>query len=153
MKPYRIYVASSWKSQFHDLAVKHLRGEGFEVYDYRQDGFSWNQIDPDWDLWDAHRAVTVLDEPVAAAHYYQDFKALDEAHGVLLILPCGLSAGLEAGYAVGQRKNVITWVPSIREPELMLKLTDEVAEHIFEVVAFFHQRAQENNEEKPESAT
>lgn len=45
------------------------------------------------------------------------------------MLPCGRSAHLELGYAIGKRKRAVVWFPTeadelIGEPELMYKLCE-----------------------------
>jgi len=52
----KIYVASSWRNAVQPTVVLRLRDEGHEVYDFRHpspgyDGFSWGEIDQDWESW------------------------------------------------------------------------------------------------------
>ncbi|UUZ97868.1 hypothetical protein LJK87_49950 [Paenibacillus sp. P25] len=49
-------------------------------------------------------AKTVLEEPVVQRAFKEDKKWLDWADTVLLILPAGKSAHLEAGYSCGRRQ-------------------------------------------------
>ena len=47
----RIYVASSWRNTLQPGVVAALRGDGHEVYDFRNPapgvkGFAWSEIDP-----------------------------------------------------------------------------------------------------------
>lgn len=125
----RIYVASSWRNAHQPAIVLALREAGHEVYDFRNpapgnQGFAWSAIDPDWLGWDpATFAHLVQEHPAAAAGFSFDKAALDWADTCVLLLPCGRSAHLEAGYAAGQGKRVIWWLHSDRfEPELMYLL-------------------------------
>ena len=44
----------------------------------------------------------------------------------MYVMPCGVSASLEAGWACGAGKLVIVYVPGLREPDLMVKMADMV---------------------------
>lgn len=105
----KLYVASSWRNPHQpalvaDLAVYH------EVYDFRHPpggdhlGFSWSDVDPQWRLWEADDYVGALEHPIAVAGFDSDFGAMQWAEGCVLVLPCGRSAHLEAGYFVGAGK-------------------------------------------------
>lgn len=125
----RIYVASSWRNDFQAGVVRELRAAGHEVYDFKNPapgnaGFAWSAIDPDWLGWDpATFAGLIQTHPVAEAGFGHDKAALEWADTCVLVLPCGRSAHLEAGYAAGQGKRVIWWLrPEKFEPELMYLL-------------------------------
>ena len=54
----RIYLASSWRNQAQPAIVGVLRKNGHEVYDFKNPpngagGFSWLDIDKDWENWTA----------------------------------------------------------------------------------------------------
>lgn len=128
-KPAKIYVASSWRNEFQQGVVAELRAAGHEVYDFRNPapgntGFAWSAIDPDWLGWAPEVfAELVTTSPVAAAGFAFDKAALDWCDTLVMVLPCGRSAHLEAGYACGQGKHVIWWLrPEKFEPELMYLL-------------------------------
>lgn len=127
--PRRIYVASSWRNPFQAGVVEELRGCGHAVYDFRNptegnSGFAWSAIDPDWMGWTPQAFAGVIqDSLVAAKGFGFDKCALDWCDTLVLVLPCGRSAHLEAGYACGQGKRVIWWLrPEGFEPELMYLL-------------------------------
>ena len=51
-----IYVASSWRNTLQPLVVALLKHYGHTVYDFRNPahgntGFSWSEIDADWQKW------------------------------------------------------------------------------------------------------
>jgi nucleoside 2-deoxyribosyltransferase len=48
--------------------------------------------------------------------------ALNAADVTVLVLPCGRSAHLEAGYTAGQGKPVVILLDQTFEPELMYKM-------------------------------
>lgn len=124
----RIYVASSWRhGTLHRGAVWVLRRSGHEVYDFREPapgntGFSWSEIDEDWQDWTVKQYRDALNHPVAEAGFKFDHDALDWADCGVLVMPCGRSAHLELGYLAGQGKPCAVLAPEPMEPELMVKL-------------------------------
>lgn len=130
--PRRIYVASSWRNAFQPSIVAELRAAGHEVYDFKNpapgnQGFAWSAIDREWLGWrPSVFADLITTHPVAADGFGHDKRALDWADTCVMVLPCGRSAHLEAGYACGQRKHVIWWLHEDRfEPELMYLLGND----------------------------
>jgi hypothetical protein len=117
----KIYVASSWKNPFYTQVVERLRAQGYDVYDFRADGFGWHEIDENWRLWTPTQMLDAHQHPRAVGHYKQDMRALANAAAVVAVLPFGLSAGMELGYAVGDGKHTIVYAPAIREADLMLQ--------------------------------
>lgn len=76
-----------------------------------------------------------LAHPVSQDGFDFDIEAMRWADACVLLLPCGLSAHLEAGWCAGQGKAVAVLAPEIREPELMYKCFDtEDGTPIFETV-------------------
>ncbi len=127
--PRRVYVASSWRNAHQQAVVEDLRSAGHEVYDFRNPapgntGFAWSEIAQDWLDWTPRRfAELIQTHPVAQRGFFHDRAALDWCDTCMLVLPCGRSAHLEAGYAAGQGKRVVWWLHSDRfEPELMYLL-------------------------------
>lgn len=125
----RIYLASSWRNQWQPEVLRALRDAGHEVYDFRNpepgnDGFRWSEIDLKWITWTPEQYVErVTASPIAAAAFALDKGALDWCDTCVLLLPCGRSAHLEAGYAIGQGKPTIFYLrPEQFEPELMYLL-------------------------------
>lgn len=128
----RIYVASSWRNEYQPKAVEALRGCGHEVYDFKDsDGFSWREVsevpEAEWgfDGW-----MQALDHPAALRGFDRDMGALVAADLCVLVLPCGRSAHLEAGWAIGQGKPTIVWCPAYDGPDLMVKMADVVTDSL-----------------------
>lgn len=116
-----------------------LRGasRAFEVYDFKDPafGFSWKQIDPEWRSWDAERYLTALESDPAVKGYESDMAALESADLVILVLPCGKSAHLEAGWAVGAGKPlVIVLDERAFEPDLMYRMAVKITTKLEEAV-------------------
>jgi hypothetical protein len=137
----KIYVASSWRNPIQQDVVAALRAAGHEVYDFRHpapgnNGFAWSAIDPDWIGWQPDEfARLVTTHPVAVAGFKLDKDALDWCDTCVLVLPCGRSAHLEAGYAIGRGKRTIFYLhPDKFEPELMYLLGDGFASSVGELM-------------------
>lgn len=133
----KIYVASSWRNYRQPNVCAALRNYGHEVYDFRNpedgdNGFHWSEIDPDWQKWTPEQYRSNLSHPIAKNGYRKDFKAMLWADTCVLVMPCGRSAHLEAGYFVGANKKLIILIDD-GEPELMYKLADRVCVTIDEV--------------------
>ncbi len=139
MKPLSIYVASSWRNDRQPALVQALRGAQFEVYDFRDPafGFSWRDIDPAWRTWSAARYLQALESEPVIVGYERDMAALEDADCVILVLPCGKSAHLEAGWAVGQGKPLIIVLDSREiEPDLMYRMAAKIVTTLEDAVAW-----------------
>ena len=128
----RVYVASSWRNSAQPSVVKAVRALGAQVYDFRcpsEDvaGFQWSEIDPQWQRWTAEEYVSALNHQAAVNGYERDLSAMRWANTFVLVLPCGRSAHLELGWAVGQGKRTAILLNGDHEPELMAKMVDHIA--------------------------
>lgn len=136
----RIYAASSWRNPDQPHIVGVLRGAGHEVYDFRAPfngvpGFAWSEIDPDWQAWSAARYRELLTtSPIAARGFISDLRGMQWADTCLLILPCGRSAHLEAGWFCGANKRCIILTRDGEEPELMALLATDICISLAEVL-------------------
>jgi hypothetical protein len=132
----KIYVASSWRNTFQPLVVAALREDGHEVYDFKDsDGFHWSEVDPTWLEWPEQipKYLNGLNHPCAERGFNRDMSALRECDVCVYVMPCGVSASLEAGWACGAGKIVIVYVPGLREPDLMVKMADLITSDLFAV--------------------
>lgn len=129
----RIYVASSWRNEYQQACVADLRDCGHEVYDFRNPapgnkGFHWSEIDPDWRTWTPEQFAQALSHPIAQKGFGTDFMGMCNAEACVLVLPCGRSAHLEAGWFCGQGRPVfVLHPPDQMEPELMYLLAGNPA--------------------------
>lgn len=136
----RIYLASSWRNPQQPWLVAALREDGHEVYDFRNPkpgdvGFSWKQVGYDHDFI-AQGDVTqnhliqykrALAHPRAIEGFKSDFDAMRWADTFVLLLPCGRSAHLEAGWAAGAGKPCHVLLSTDKfEPELMYLMCAEI---------------------------
>jgi len=123
----RIYIASSWRNRYQPEIVTVLRSEGHEVYDFRNPrpgdhGFSWSEISANWQDCHPEQYRQALAHPVAVGGYRSDFNAMREAEACVLVLPCGRSAHLEAGWFVGIGRPLHILILEPCEPELMYRM-------------------------------
>ena len=127
----RVYVASSWRNEFQPEVVRILREDGHEVYDFRDsEGFHWSEVDQSWKQWidDVPKYLAGLNHPCAERGFSRDMSNLRACDACVYVMPCGVSASLEAGWACGAGKLVIVYVPGLREPDLMVKMADIVTD-------------------------
>jgi hypothetical protein len=126
----KIYVASSWRNLMQQGVVHTLRAAGYEVYDFKQpdgpgsppdSGFHWSEIDPNWKEWTPDQFRASLSHPIAQHGFTRDMDALKGCDVCVLVMPCGRSAHLEAGYAVGANKPTVILLED-GEPELMYNM-------------------------------
>lgn len=136
----RVYVASSWRNASQPDLVGILREAGHQVYDFRNPpsgiaGFAWSEIDPGWQDWTAEeyrRHLTT--NPIAARGYVSDLRGMEWADTCVLLLPCGRSAHLEAGWFCGRGKRCLILTQDGEEPELMALLATDICTSPTEVV-------------------
>ena len=140
-----IYVASSWRNNQQQDVVAVLRDDGHTVYDFRaaswdpaapEGGFRWSDIEPDWQTWSPESQAVGLCHPTAVERFELDMAALREAQACVLVQPCGASAHLELGYAVGTFKpTAILLAPGV-EAELMYRMCTAVLTQLDQVVTW-----------------
>lgn len=126
----RIYISSSWSNQEQQSLVEELRNQGHKVYDFRHpDGRNDSNV---WEELGINRNnVSVCDyqknieEDRAIWRFEEHFKAMTDADTCVLLLPCGRSSHVEAGYMKGLGKRVLVFCSSNEMvPELMYRIFD-----------------------------
>lgn len=138
----RIYVASSWRNDFQPEVVNRLRSLGHEVYDFKDsEGFHWTEVDPDWKQWpeNVKNYIRGLSHPCAERGFNRDMMALRECDVCIMVMPCGPSASMEMGWAVGSGRRVAVYIPATREPDLMVKMAELVTDSFDEIEAWLLQ--------------
>lgn len=140
-RPDYVYVASSWRNPLQPAIVAILRAAGIDCYDFRnpapgETGFAWSDIDPDWTNWSAEQYVKALNDPIAEHGFRRDFDAMQRADAFVLVLPCGRSAHLELGWAVGAGKRTAILTRDGEEPELMAKMVDHIATDMLDLLGW-----------------
>jgi hypothetical protein len=136
----RIYVASSWRNTYQPNVVKVLRDQlRHEVYDFHNPpgkaGFKWADIEVSWQSWTMERYRELLTTtPDASFGFIADYRAMQWADTCVLVLPCGRSAHLEAGYFNGSNKRLIIYIPEPIEPDLMYLMANHICLTMDEVL-------------------
>lgn len=134
-----IYVASSWRNTFQPEVVAALREDGHEVYDFKDsEGFHWSEVDEEWEDWprDIRKYLEGLTHPCSNRGFKRDMAALQNCDVCVYVMPCGVSASWEAGWAVGAGKPVVVYVPGLREPDLMVKMANFITDDLRQVRAY-----------------
>ena len=141
----KIYVASSWRNTFQPQVVQALREDGHQVYDFKGSGdgwgsdgkgpggFGWHEIDKEWEReWkiDIPRYLKALEHPRAVEGFLRDMDALRASDACVMVMPCGPSASMEMGWAVGSGRPTYVYIPGLREPDLMVKMATLVTDNL-----------------------
>ncbi len=106
----KIYIASSLKNQKEVIALaEYLEKYGFEVDAFcrcndKKYAFHWSELVDDEDDLANYDAIEMLADPRTLRAFKEDMKWLDWSDCVIMLMPCGRSSHLEAGYAKGQGK-------------------------------------------------
>jgi nucleoside 2-deoxyribosyltransferase len=127
----RVYVASSWRNNYQPLVVQSLRKDGHDVYDFKDsEGFHWSEVDPEWQKWTPQSYIKGLSHTCAERGFNRDMKALRECDACVYVMPCGPSASMEMGWAVGAGKPTAVYIPELREPDLMVKMAGLITDDL-----------------------
>lgn len=137
----KIYLASSWRNTRQPAVLAALRAAGHSVYDFRNPtpgniGFSWRQCVPDPPPWSAAQTIDVLNGKVAQAGLALDFGAMQDCEALVMLQPCGRSAALELGWAIGAGKKTAVLMADGQEPELMIRLAGYLTPSLDELLAW-----------------
>lgn len=135
MSKRKIYLASSWRNLPKvKEAVEQLRDVGHEVYDFTEIPFQYSDVDPNWQNWSVVDYCNSFNHPTVIEGFERDQAGLEWCDTLVLLLPCGRSAHLEAGYAIGARKDVFAVIEQKQEPELMYGLMTGIVLSVKELI-------------------
>jgi hypothetical protein len=147
--PEYVYVASSWRNPIQPAVCAVLRAAGIPHYDFRNPeggtGFSWKDVktgsEPgvaakgaDWESMEDY--LQMIRHPRADEGFEADFAAMERADTFVMVLPCGKSAHLELGWAVGAGKRTAILLEDPVEPELMYRMVDHLATSMFDLLGW-----------------
>ncbi len=138
-----VYVASSWRNPYHRAVCAVLAAAEIDHYDFRNPpegaGFGWEQV-PGFDvvngLADRDTYTRMLDHPRAIEGFDADRAAMDKADTFVLVQPCGASAHLELGWAVGAGKRTAILLEDPLRPELMYRMVDHLAPSVHDLLGW-----------------
>ena len=143
--PEYVYVASSWRCLMQPAVIHILSAAGIPAYDFRNPeggtGFAWQEVMPNYvpgsETCPADEYLECLEHPRAIEGYDADFAAMEKADTFVLVLPCGRSAHLELGWAVGagKRTAILLDGPDVT-PELMYKMVDFIAPSVHSLLGW-----------------
>jgi len=133
----KVYVASSWRNEYQQEVVTKLRDQGYDVYDFKsqKNNFHWSEVDGGYKTWTKYQYREALNHSVSEKGFKIDMDALTMCDVCVLVLPCGRSAHIEAGWACGAGKPVLVLLAEENEPELMYKMVEGVCVSLDEVIA------------------
>ncbi|WP_052069844.1 hypothetical protein [Rhodococcoides fascians] len=141
--PQNIYVASSWRNIMQEVVVHTLRAARFDVYDFKNPpngkGFHWSEVGLQRENDTCSKAdyLQAIQLPRAVEGYASDFAAMQAADTFVLVLPCGRSAHLELGWAVGAgKKTAILLDKDPVTPELMYRMVDHVSPNLMDLLGW-----------------
>lgn len=80
--------------------------------------------------------LRLIEHPRAIEGFDADFAAMEKADTFVLVLPCGRSAHLELGWAVGQGKRTAILLDDPVTPELMYRMVDYLAPSLFDLLGW-----------------
>ena len=125
----KIYLASSWRNEYQATVLADLRALGADVLRLqescaRQQWVRVAAVRPRPQVGSHRRAHAACARSSCRAGGFQVRFRRDDVGGLVLLLPSGMSAHLEAGWFAGANKPVAVLAPEIREPELMYKMFD-----------------------------
>ncbi len=118
-----IYLATSWRNEHYDRVLEMLRGNGYNVYNFREKDFRFDQI--------ADKAVNelpllerlkLLSHPKSEAAFKADMGGLMNSDTLIMLHPCGNDAHAELGWAAGMGMTTIIYVAEGYELGLMDKM-------------------------------
>lgn len=133
-----VYVASSWRNPLHTAVCAALRSAGIGYYDFKNSPteFRWSDVEINSKESSLATYLSQINHPIANRGFSGDFRAMQEADTFVLVLPCGRSAHLELGWAVGQGKRTAILMEDPCVPELMYKMVDYLAPSLFDLLGW-----------------
>lgn len=134
--PSYVYVASSWRNYMQVAVCAALRSVGIDHYDFKADGFSWKEVAlPQPCTFEQYERG--IAHPRAIEGFDRDMAALDKADCTILVMPCGRSAHLELGYAIGKgQRTAVLYEQEPFEPDLMHKAADFHTDALFDLLGW-----------------
>ena len=137
---YHYFIASRWRNRDNvRLLSKKLREKGFSVYCFIDEEQSLNDPneDPEEEMKKFETIVDWRNNPAVKAMFDGDMNALRDSETLIMLLPAGKSAHLEAGAAYGMGKKCII-VGEQKETESLYFIFNEWHPTIEELLNHIH---------------
>jgi hypothetical protein len=141
-RPGYVYVASSWRNPLQPAVMAALSAAEIPAYDFRNPeggtGFHWSEVGvvAGDNSSPVEEYLAGLEHPRSVAGFDSDFAAMEKADTFVLVLPCGRSAHLELGWAVGAGKRTAILLEDPCTPELMYRMVDYLAPSLFDLLGW-----------------
>lgn len=122
-----------------------LQAADIPCYDFRNPeggtGFHWSEVMPTFavntQLASEREYLRALEHPRSVEGFDADFAAMQKADTFVLVLPCGRSAHLELGWAVGAGKRTAVLLDGpLVTPELMYKMVDHLSTSVMDLLGW-----------------
>ncbi|KKU83221.1 MAG: hypothetical protein UY10_C0013G0022 [Microgenomates group bacterium GW2011_GWA2_47_8] len=137
---YHYFIASRWRNRDNvRLLSKKLREKGFSVYCFIDEEQSLNDPneDPEEEMKKFETIVDWRNNPAVKAMFDGDMNALRDSETLIMLLPAGKSAHMEAGAAYGMGKKCII-VGEQKETESLYFIFNEWHPTIEELLNHIH---------------
>lgn len=124
---YHYFIASRWRNRDNvRLLAQKLREKGFSVYCFIDEEHSLNDPneDPEEEMKKFETIVDWRNNPTVKAMFDHDMNGLRDSETLIMLLPAGKSAHMEAGAAYGMGKKCIL-VGDQKETESLYLIFDE----------------------------
>lgn len=90
-----------------------------------------------------YQFISAMEHERSIAGFQRDMNHLRDAEAVILLLPCGKSAHLEAGWAAGAGKPLALYAPEPLQPELMYGMMELITADIHLLMKWAKDKTQE----------
>lgn len=135
---YSTFGALGWEPDYDpndDPTIWRHKATGYASCFFTGDGkFAAPKKGSDFEAVDEY--LRMIEHPRALDGFAEDFGAMERADTFVLVLPCGKSAHLELGWAVGAGKRTAILLEDPMEPELMYRMVDHLAPSIEDLLAW-----------------
>jgi len=106
---------------------------GYAACGLRRDRYAIPKKGSDWEAVDEY--LRMIHHPRAVEGFDSDFAAMNRADTFVMVLPCGKSAHLELGWAIGAGKRTVILLEDPVEPELMYRAASEMVRSVDDLLA------------------
>lgn len=118
----------------HDPVIWRHAATGYALCGGLAGNYAVPKKGSDWEPVDEY--LRMIEHPRALAGFDADFAAMQKADTFVMVLPCGKSAHLELGWAVGAGKRTAVLLEDPVEPELMYRMVDHIAPSVFDLLSW-----------------
>jgi len=146
-----VYVASSWRNERQPAVVAALQDAGWACYDFKNPddapGFHWSEVglQRENDVCSPAEYLAAMDHDRSIDGFGRDWAAMRRADAFVLVLPCGRSAHLELGWAVGAGVPTAIILDDPVTPELMYRMVDHIGTDVVDTISWLNRPLDERD--------